>query len=406
MYAISPNTWFMRVHLLPLLVCLAGVNALQAQAIKNLPLQPESRDIIEVLIKAFHISVKEKPPGKKRVSFSIIPVSTESSGGSKVLVSSINAAFVLGHEDSTKVSSVYFLPYTDFSENFGFGTKVNLWTPGNTWNIPSEFRISTLAQYSYGLGSDSEHSDQFKVTYNNVRFYFSGNHKLTKNFFGGLGVNYDRYYKVGVENFPTTPSEFEKYGIGTGSTSFSTGVTFNLLYDNRRNSINPDNGFYTSIVYRVNPPQLLNDYQWSSIYLDTRKYYRISSEKRQILALWGFYWGSYGNVPYLNLPGTQQEFGGRSGRGFPRGRFIGRQMLYFESEYRFDITSNGLLGAVVFANFQSLTDPSNNKFQYVNPAAGFGARIKFNKESNTNLTLDFGFGKNSFSFYIGLGEFF
>ena len=140
--------------------------------------------------------------------------------------------------------------------------------------------------------------------------------------------------------------------------------------------------------------------------MDTRKYYRISSEKRQILALWGFYWGSYGNVPYLNLPGTQLEFGGRSGRGFPRARFIGRQMLYFESEYRFDITSNGLLGAVVFANFQSLTDPSNNKFQYVNPAAGFGARIKFNKESNTNLTLDFGFGKNFFGFYIGLGEFF
>ena len=167
-------------------VSLAQVRASTAPKIKQ-------TDLIEVIVKALHITFKEKPLGKKRVSFSFIPVSTTSSGGNKIFVSSINAAFILGPEDSTNVSSIYFLPYTDFSENIG---------------------------------------------------------------------------------------------------------------------------------------------------------------------------------------------------------------------YRFDITENGLLGAVVFANIQSLSEPTSNNFSYSNPAAGFGARIKFNKQSNTNLTLDAGFGKNSFGFYIGLGEFF
>ena len=363
-------------------------------------------DLLEIVVKAFHISIKEKPPGKKRVSFSFIPVATTSSGGNKIFVSSISAAFIIGNQDSTNVSSVYVLPYTDFSSNIGVGTKVNLWTANNKFNIPGEFRLSSLTQYSYGLGSSTEYSDRFKVAYNNLRLYAAANRRIFDHFYAGPGISYDRYYNVNQQDAPTSPSDFEKYGVGTGATSNSTGVTLNMLYDNRKNSINPDHGFYSTLVYRVNPSFLTNDNQWTSLYMDAQKYYAFDTHKRKILALWGMYWGSYGDVPYLNLPGTMLEPGLRSGRGYHQARFRGKQMLYFESEYRFDISNNGLFGAVVFANLQSLSEPTDNKFKYVNPAAGFGARIKFNKESNTNLTLDFGFGKDSFSFYLGLGEFF
>jgi hypothetical protein len=383
-------------------VCFTTVSAAQMRTTSP---KVKQKDLIEVMVNAFNIKVKEKPPGKKRVSFSIIPVSTTSSGGDKIFVSSINAGFILGHEDSTNVSSVFFLPYTDFAENFGFGMKFNLWTPNNTWNLPGEFRIANISLYSYGLGSSTEESDQFKVAYNNVRFYFSGNHKIVGHFFAGLGLNYDRYYKVGVEEAPTVPNDFEKYGIGTGTNSFSTGLSFTALYDNRKNSINPTEGLYSTIIYRVNPSQLTNDNHWSSLYVDVRRYIPLEGNKRRILAIWGSYWGSYGDVPYLNLPGTQLEPGFRSGRGYSPGRFRGKHMFYLEGEYRFDLTNNGLFGGVVFMNFQSLTNETN-KFSGINPALGFGGRIKFNKESSTNLTLDLGFGKDSFNVYIGLGEFF
>jgi hypothetical protein len=63
-----------------------------------------------------------------------------------------------------------------------------------------------------------------------------------------------------------------------------------------------------------------------------------------------------------------------------------------------------LFGGVVFANVESFTEPDTNQFTYALPAGGFGARIKINKKSNTNLGLDFGFGKDGFNFNAQLGE--
>jgi len=80
--------------------------------------------------------------------------------------------------------------------------------------------------------------------------------------------------------------------------------------------------------------------------------------------------------------------------------------LYSETEFRFDISNNGLFGGVVFANAQSFTELSTNQFAYILPAIGTGLRIKFNKKSGTNIDLDVAAGKNSFNWYINLGEYF
>ncbi len=391
--------------LIPVFMMLVTAGELSAQQ-SGKPSKPRETDLIEVLVKAFRISIPEKKPDRKRVSFSIVPVSTTTSAGSKIFVSSINAAFILGHQDSTKVSSVFLLPYTDFSENFGIGIKQNLWLPNNTWNLPGEYRFSSLSQYSYGLGSSSVENDRLNLKYKTVKLYLAANHKITGHYFGGLGLSYDRAYNIEQSGFNYAPSAFEKYTPATGSTSLSTGINFSLLYDDRKNSINPDNGIYSAFVYRINPSWMANDQHWSSVYADYRQYFSMNQAKRRIFAIWAFYWGSFGDVPYFNLPGTTLELGGRSGRGYSTARYRGKHMLYFETEYRFDISRNGLFGGVLFANLQSLTELNSNQFKNINPAAGFGARIKFNKESKTNITLDFGFGRDAFNFYIGLGEFY
>jgi outer membrane protein assembly factor BamA len=385
-----------------LLMLLNG--SLSAQKLTSFLIGPDKTDLIEVFSKTLHINPKSKPTDGKRVAFSIVPTAT-TSGGKRILVSSINAAFLIGNDSRTNVSTVYFLPYTDFSENFGFGLKYNLFTPGNEWNIPGEFRISGLTVYSYGLGSSTTINDQFRLTYNNLRFLASANRKLYGNIFGGLGMEFDRNFSLGVSEVQQPPGDFEKYGIGTQSAFSSTGINLNLLHDNRKNSINPTDGIFLSAVLRLNPSWLSNENLWSSIYLDWRQYFPLQGGLRKLFAVSAFYWGSFGRVPYFNLPGTQLEPSGRSGRGYPRARFVGKHMLYAEGEFRFDLSANGLFGGVFFANFQALTNDVN-KFTAINPATGFGARLKFNKNSDTNLTMDFGFGEDSFIFYIGLGEWF
>ena len=82
-------------------------------------------------------------------------------------------------------------------------------------------------------------------------------------------------------------------------------------------------------------------------------------------------------------------------------------MLYFETELRFDILRNGLLGGVVFGNLQTLSGNPGRYFGDLQPGGGAGIRIKFNKHTSTNSALDYGLGSHgSRGFATNLNEVF
>ena len=82
-------------------------------------------------------------------------------------------------------------------------------------------------------------------------------------------------------------------------------------------------------------------------------------------------------------------------------------MIYLESEYRFNITSNGLIGGVVFGNLESYPRSISKNLNSFIPGYGSGIRIKINKQSNTNLGIDYGIGTNgSRGVFVNLGEVF
>jgi hypothetical protein len=106
---------------------------------------------------------------------------------------------------------------------------------------------------------------------------------------------------------------------------------------------------------------------------------------------------------------------GNTGRGFIQGRFRGKNLVYGEAEYRYGITRNRLLGGVVFANAQSVTEinytrgkgESDGGFERVVPALGAGLRLNLNKASRTNLAIDYAWGLDgSHGLALNLGEVF
>ena len=178
------------------------------------------------------------------------------------------------------------------------------------------------------------------------------------------------------------------------------------MYDSRQNVFNPIPGAYTNIIYRVNSGVLGSDNNSQSVYVDLRKYVSLSevSLKNQ-LAFWVYYWSTIGSgTPYLNLPSIGMDPYQRSGRGIQQNRYRGEALAYFETEYRRDITVNGLLGFVVFANVNSASQPNTRQFAYLNPAGGVGLRIKYNKKSGTNICIDYGVSKGYSDLNIALGE--
>ena len=351
------------------------------------------------------------PDEKKKVYFSFLPVSTSIPGGGSALVTSTTAAVYLGDHNTTYLSTATFAPYANLKGRYGLPVRSSIWLSNNSWNIQGDTRFMVYPQYTWGLGGGQPESDKFLVNYNYIRFYQAVLKQITPYFFAGAGYNLDFY--TDIENNDNiggnnTVGNFTHYQFGTaaGKNSFSSGPTLNLLYDTRKNDLNPLPGTYANLVYRYSGVAFGGNNNWQSLYADFRKYIQLThGHKKNVLAIWAFYWSTLAsNSPYLDLPSIGMDPFNRSGRGIEQNRFRGKGLLYFETEYRRDITDNGLLGFVVFANLNSAAQFASNRFEYWNPAAGTGLRIKFNKKSDTNICIDYGVSKDFSTLIAGLGE--
>lgn len=344
---------------------------------------------------------------KKKIYFSFLPLSSSIPGGGTALVTSTTAGFYLGDRKTTYLSSVSFTPYFNLKGRYGLPIRSNIWLRDNSWTVQGDTRFLVYPQYTWGLGARRHENDKLLVNYNYIRFYQSALKRITSYFYAGIGYDLDYYIDIEGNN-ANSLANFTGYKFGTSSdkNSFSSGPSINLLYDTRRNSINPFPGIYANAVYRYSAIPLGSNNNWQSLYLDFRKYVSLTpGASRNEIAFWTYLWRSLSpGTPYLNLPSIGMDPSQRSGRGIEQSRYRGEKLFYFETEYRRDITSNGLFGFVVFANINSVGEPQSHRFTYWKPAAGTGLRIKFNKKSETNICIDYGFSKNYSAILFNLGE--
>jgi hypothetical protein len=366
------------------------------------------KDLIDIARTLLKDKPRKYPKEKKQIYFSILPISTAVPGTSKALVTSTTAGFYLGDRNTTYISSVTFAPYFNLKGRFGLPIHSSVWLNDNTWNIEGDTRFLVYPQYTWGLGGGQPESDKVLVNYDYVRFYQSALKRITPYFYAGIGYDLDYYININTGNSPVNLSDFTgyKYDTAPGVNSFSSGLTLNLLYDTRQNSINPIPGVFGNLIYRYDMGALGSDNNSQSVYIDFRKYVSLTNgNMKNQLAFWTYYWTTISpGTPYLNLPSIGNDPYQRSGRGIEQNRYRGESLIYFETEYRRDITRNGLFGFVIFANVNSASEANSHRFSYLNPAAGTGLRIKFNKKSNTNVCFDYGFSKGYSNLTLALGE--
>lgn len=316
-----------------------------------------------------------------------------------------NVAFYLDDDPVTNQSAVS--ASISYSQNKQIVLPIlsNIWTRGNGYNFVGNWRYYKYPEKTFGLGGQTDLNKYTQLDYTFILFreailkHFKGTE-----YYAGIGYNFSGHFNIKqlhVDSGQVT--DFDRYH--GASQSMSSGISVHLLYDQRRNTINPPGGGgYASVVYCPYTKLLGGDNNWQSLVVDLRKYFRVG--KKNVLAFWSYNWLTFGgNAPYLDLPSTQWDSYGNVGRGYIQSRLRGQNLLYLESEYRFRILHNGLLGGVVFANAQSVSDWPGNKFTKIYPAAGAGLRFKLNKYSGTNLTIDYAFGINgSRGLFINIGE--
>ena len=367
----------------------------------------KQRDLIDMIVRLFNIkSDDQNRTTAQKISISVVP--------------SVSYSLTTGFQADLTANAGFYTTkthkenYSEITGDLTYDTKdqkiavfrSEVWFVDNQYKLVTDTRWMRFPEDTYGLGATTTLSDAEHIDFKYLRTYFTFYKKISPDFYGGIGYDLDYHYGINrIGKADSSATSYSNYGFRP--TAISSGFNLSLLFDNRRNPINPIQGGYASIIYRQNETFLGSSGNWQSLQFDLRRYFRLSENNNNILAVWSLLWFTHGNVPYLDLPGTGEDMFNNSGRGYIQGRFTGKNMLYLESEYRFGLTSNGLLGAVVFANAESVSEYPGNNFAKIAPAIGSGFRVKMNKHSNTNICIDYAVGINkSNGIFLNLGEIF
>lgn len=368
----------------------------------------DQKDIRDVFHK---LTRKEQPlelykAQAKDFELSIVPAAGYTLQTGFTIILAANAVFYTDKQDLSHASTILTsIAYTQYNQVI-LPLSVNLWTRNKKYNIISDVRYMSYPSLTYGLGPSTTLADGYQIDFSYLKVHQTVLRRINKNLFAGVGYYLDHFWHEKEVNPVSATTSFEDYGLFTHETA--SGICLQAQWDNRANQVNPTGGSYASMRYRVSPKSMGSTDNWTLGVLELRKFIRFPKNTRNIIALWNYNWMTFsGRPPYLLLPSTGWDDFFNTGRGYIQGRYRAKNMSYLEAEYRFDLLKNGLLGAVVFTNLQTFSNTISTEYRKLVPGGGGGLRIKLNKNSSTNLAIDYGFGVDgSRGFFINLGEVF
>ena len=349
--------------------------------VKNGTTQKDIGDVIKGL---FHNTM---PPEIDSITskpqISVVPAIGYTLVTSFAIVVSGNIAYRTGPHSriSTIVASA---SYTE-NKQFIMPVQTNFWTSNNKYEFVGNYSYLKYPQPTYGLGSSTKITDEDPMDYSLIQFYETVLRHVSGNIYAGVGYDFDDHFDISQKgNYNGDVSDYTKYG--TANHTIGSGFTLNGILDSRDNAINPSIGAYIGLQFRDNDKVLGATDNWQSLIVDVRKYIKFPEGSDNVLALWSYDWLIIsGKPPYLDLPSNGWDANLATGRGYIQGRFRGSQMVYFESEYRYKITENGVLGGTVFFNAESFSAQQGTRLQAIQPGYGPGLRVKLNKVSDTNI---------------------
>ncbi|HEX5024320.1 MAG TPA: hypothetical protein VFV68_03565 [Agriterribacter sp.] len=374
----------------------------------------EQRDLMDVIRKLFNS--KKSDTTKKKSNVTVLPAIGYNPSIGFLLGINFLRTFHKGDPATTKLSATQL--------DFSYTTKhliiarfrTNIFTKDNKWNLQGNWQYTRNYVKDFGLGEEARQDPpvEYPIRFNYFRVTQKAYRSIGNNFFAGAGISIDMRNDIQVTNPDSTytSNPHQDYSSEKGFDPrkyFVNGLIANFQYNTKEHPNRTYRGTYAELYMRYNTKVLGSTKESGQLYTEFRKYLGLSQKNPEhVIAFW--YWGSYllwGDMPYLELPATEYDTYNRSGRGYTLGRFRGPSFADIEAEYRFPISQQTkFLSGVLFASFQTASDSKNNGlFKYWEPAAGAGVRILFNKQSRTNICIDYARGKyGSSGIFFALNE--
>ncbi|MEL6142553.1 MAG: BamA/TamA family outer membrane protein, partial [Bacteroidota bacterium] len=253
----------------------------------------------------------------------------------------------------------------------------------------------------HGIGSRTSKEDRLDIAYQQFLFQPLLLKKLAPNFFVGGGIRYNTNFNTHLEK---AKGELPKgYDLQDSLGSTSVGIEWAVTVDSRDNVLNATRGSFLEFTHGFYGKAFGGTHQFMLSSLNFRRYWKLSPNRPDVLAL-----GLYGRFAWEDAPPLElSSLGGEELlRGYQEGRYRDRIALFTQIEYRWQTFDR--IGFVFFGGAGDVGSRLGEfSFQNLKYSLGTGLRVKIIPSENLNVRFDYGLGfgaERDANFYLGIAE--
>lgn len=269
----------------------------------------------------------------------------------------------------------------------------------------------------------------YKIYYDEDKYYFFGEVGYYKYsfFFFGTGTNevpeelysidlprlrINATYEVLPHLYTGIKYQFDNYDITERKAggkladmtvpgwngSVVSGIGPQFIYDTREHVLYPEQGMFGQVSFVNYGKTWGGNFNYNRFIVDWVTYHSLTDWS--VLAL-----NNYNSFVFGNAPFQQQSVlgGNKKMRGYYEGRYIDKNQVALQAEYRMTIYKR--IGAAIFADAAVLGNQSDFlRFNTIYYTGGAGLRVNINKQDKLNIRLDYAVGPGTSGIYFTVGE--
>jgi len=297
---------------------------------------------------------------------------------------------------NNRLSEIKLFSFVTTERQYGIWLEHGIYGDRDNWFYLGAIRQQRFPLLYYGIGNETPGDDPILINANYTLIRERILKRVARNFFIGLEIDFQRLYNA----------EFERQAIPEplgAEGSLNLGLGLGIVYDSRQNVLNEREGFFAELAFLNYNDSWGSDYEFNGIYWDVRKFYPMSPDKKQVLALQAAGTFVRGDVPFnqLALLGGEVLM-----RGYYLGRFRDNNYAAAQAEYRFlPFPFSKRFGAAAFVSAGMVAEePGDFSLSKFLPAGGAGIRFLLFPQKDIYVRLDVAFTKEGSGIYFFTGE--
>ena len=285
-----------------------------------------------------------------------------------------------------------FIAYTDY----------NIFFKQDRYYFFGENSFYKYPENFWGIGNNTSDSNEEKYDSKRLEIKMAFLRQVIDYLFAGPAYRLQYMYDIDTE----AESLLNDSLINGASGGLSSGLGYVLMWDKRRNLLNPQQGHLIMFRNTFFEPAIFSDFEFVSYELDLRKYFPIAPKKfaeyrNPLIAVQLYNVFNTGAPPFrmLGLLGSDSHM-----RGYYLGRYRERQYSALQVEYRMPVWK--WIGFALFTGAGEVANKIKDfRLDELKYNIGGGLRFRVDKQDNVNLRVDYAIGENGNSgFYIVFGE--